>query len=116
MILMLRHSGGRQRREFAGHEPAPFQRLLGPLHLSSFPYHQRRPGRSLLDNNATLFPSTNGELTVTTTVPAGTPPAMPPAGSFEGNGFALAMSDSGATRWMAGATDFATDHARSRSN
>jgi filamentous hemagglutinin family protein len=67
-----------------------------------------------LGNNLTLFPSPNGELTVNTTVPAGTPanaPGTPPPGSFEGNGFTLAMSDSGATRWIQGSTDFATDHA-----
>ncbi len=71
-----------------------------------------------LGDNVTLFPSPEGELTVNTTVPAGTPanpPGMPPPGSFEGNGNTLAMSDSGATRWIGqgqtGATDFATDHA-----
>jgi hypothetical protein len=57
-------------------------------------------------------------LTVNTTVPLGTPanlPGTPPPGSFEGNGYTLAMSDSGAARWVgqgaSGATDFATDHA-----
>lgn len=70
-----------------------------------------------MGNNVTLFPSPDGELTVNTTVPPGTPaspPGTPPSGSFEGNGYTLSMSDSGATRWVgqtAGATDFATDHA-----
>jgi filamentous hemagglutinin family protein len=71
-----------------------------------------------LGNNVTLFPSPDGELTINTTVPAGTPPpppGTPPPGSFEGNGYTLAMSDSGATRWIGqgatGTTDFATDHA-----
>jgi filamentous hemagglutinin family protein len=76
------------------------------------------PGGVSLGNNVTLFPSPDGELTVNTTVPAGTapsPPGTPPPGSFEGNGYTLAMSDSGATRWVgqgaSDATDFATDHA-----
>ena len=72
------------------------------------------PGGVSLGNNVTLFPSPDGELTVNTTVPAGTPPnapGAPPPGSFEGNGFTLAMSDSGATRWIQGTTDFASDHA-----
>jgi hypothetical protein len=71
-----------------------------------------------LGNNVTLFPSPEGELTVNTTVPAGTAPSAPgtpPPGSFEGNGYTLAMSDSGATRWIgqgaSDATDFATGHA-----
>jgi hypothetical protein len=70
-----------------------------------------------LGNNVTLFPSPEGELTVNTTVPAGSTsaPGAPPPGSLEGNGYTLAMSDSGATRWIgqgaSGATDFATDHA-----
>jgi filamentous hemagglutinin family protein len=72
------------------------------------------PGGVSMGNDVTLFPSPEGELTVNTTVPAGTPPnapGAPPPGSFEGNGFTLAMSDSGATRWIEGTTDFATDHA-----
>ena len=67
-----------------------------------------------LGSDVTLFPSPYGELTVTTTVPAGTPASAagsPPPGSFEGNGFTLAMSDSSATRWIQGTTDFANDHA-----
>ena len=75
-------------------------------------------GGVTLGNNVTLFPSPDGELTVTTTVPSGTTPnapGTPPPGSFLGNGYSLAMSDSGATRWIGqGAltpTDFATDHA-----
>jgi trimeric autotransporter adhesin len=71
-----------------------------------------------LGNNVTLFPSPDGELTINTTVPADTAPSAPgtpPPGSFEGNGFTLAMSDSGATRWIGsgavGTTDFANDHA-----
>jgi filamentous hemagglutinin family protein len=72
------------------------------------------PGGVSLGNSLTLFPSPEGELTINTTVPAGTAPngpGAPPPGSFEGNGFTLAMSDSGATRWIQGTTDFATDHA-----
>jgi hypothetical protein len=60
------------------------------------------PGGVTLGNDVTLFPSPDGELTINTT------------GSFEGGGFTLAMSDSGATRWIGpgvGATDFASDHA-----
>jgi filamentous hemagglutinin family protein len=75
-------------------------------------------GGVTLGNNVTLFPSPDGELTINTTVPVGTPPSAPgtpPPGSFVGNGWTLAMSDSGATRWIGqgavGATDFATDHA-----
>jgi filamentous hemagglutinin family protein len=71
-----------------------------------------------LGNNVTLFPSPEGEMIINTTVPLGTPaspPGTPPPGSFEGNGFTLAMSDSGSSRWIgqgaAGTTDFATDHA-----
>jgi hypothetical protein len=75
-------------------------------------------GGVTLGNNVTLFPSPDGELTVNTTVAVGTgssAPGSPPPGSFEGNGWTLAMSDSGATRWIgqgaSDATDFATDHA-----
>ena len=75
-------------------------------------------GGVLMGDNVTLFPSPDGELTITTTVPAGTPPnapGTPPPGSFQGNGYTLAMSDSSFTRWIgqgqAGATDFANDHA-----
>jgi filamentous hemagglutinin family protein len=75
------------------------------------------PGGVSLDNNVTLFPSPEGELTVNTTVPSGTAlnaPGTPPPGSFNGNGFTLSMSDSSATRWIgpgqAGSTDFASDH------
>ncbi len=65
-----------------------------------------------LGNSLTLFPSAHGNLTVNTTVPAGTVAAAgsPPPGSFEGNGFTLAMSDSSATRWVQGQTDFANNH------
>jgi filamentous hemagglutinin family protein len=59
-------------------------------------------GTSSSGSSVILFPSPDGELTVNTT------------GSFEGNGLTLAMSDSGATRWIgsgADATDFIKDHA-----
>jgi len=60
-------------------------------------------GGITLGSEVILFPSAEGELTVTTT------------GSFQGNDNTLAMSDSGATRWIgkgAGvATYFDTDHA-----
>lgn len=74
------------------------------------------PGGVTLGDNLTLFPSSDGELTINTTVPAGTPPnapGTPPPGSFEGGGFTLAVSDSSATRWVGagtGSTDFASDH------
>ncbi len=55
-------------------------------------------GGVTLGNDVILFPSPDGELTVTTT------------GSFEGNGHTLAMSDSGASQWTA-VTDFANGHA-----
>jgi len=75
------------------------------------------PGGVTLGNNVTLFPSPDGELTINTTVPTGTvsAPGAPPPGSFEGNGWTLAMSDSSDTRWIGqgatDSTDFATDHA-----
>jgi len=75
------------------------------------------PGGVTMGNNVTLFPSPDGEMTIITTVPAGTvsAPGSPPPGSFDGNGWTLAMSDGGATRWIgqgaADSTDFATDHA-----
>ncbi len=75
-------------------------------------------GGVTLGNDVTLFPSPDGELTINTTVPAGTAanaPGTPPPGSFEGNNHALAMSDSGSTRWVgqgeATASDFANEHA-----
>jgi filamentous hemagglutinin family protein len=61
-------------------------------------------GGVTLGNDVILFPSPDGELTVITTG----------GGSFQGNGFTLAMSDSGATRWIgngANATDFINGHA-----
>lgn len=63
------------------------------------------PGGVTLGNNLTLFPSPEGELNITTT-DGGTPGR----GSFEGAGFKLAMSDSGASHWTS-LTDFAIDHA-----
>jgi filamentous hemagglutinin family protein len=74
-------------------------------------------GGVTLGNNVTLFPSPDGELTINTSVPVGTTPSATgtPLGSFVGNGWTLAMSDSGATRWIgqgaSDSTDFATDHA-----
>jgi filamentous hemagglutinin family protein len=60
-------------------------------------------GGVTLGSDVTLFPSPDGELTINTT------------GTFQGNNHTLAMSDSGATRWIGpgqpGATDFASDHA-----
>ncbi len=66
-----------------------------------------------LGSDVILFPSPDGELTIntTTTAPAGSPTPKTPAGTFVGNGFTLAMSDSGFTRWIAQVTDFETAHA-----
>jgi filamentous hemagglutinin family protein len=76
------------------------------------------PGGVTLNANVILFPSAEGELTINTTVPAGTPAnpfGTPPPGSFNGNGFTLAMSDSGFTQWIGSgagtATDFINEHA-----
>jgi filamentous hemagglutinin family protein len=72
------------------------------------------PGGVSLDADVILFPSPEGELTINTALPAGTPPNPPgatPPGSFVGNGFKLVMSDSDATRWLTEATFSDTDHA-----
>jgi filamentous hemagglutinin family protein len=62
-------------------------------------------GGVTLQNNLTLFPSPSGQLSITTT------------GTLEGNGFQLAMSDSGSSQWRgpssSAPTDFASDHAAS---
>jgi filamentous hemagglutinin family protein len=55
-------------------------------------------GGVVLGNNLTLFPSPVGELNLTT------------KGTLNGVGYALAMSDSGATSWSSSA-NFAFDHA-----
>jgi filamentous hemagglutinin family protein len=57
-------------------------------------------GGVTLGNNVTLFPSPEGQLSITTTA----------GGSLEGANFELAMSDSGASQWSS-ATDFSSDHA-----
>jgi filamentous hemagglutinin family protein len=57
-------------------------------------------GGVTLGNNVILFPSPQGELNIATTG----------GGSFEGAGYTLAMSDSGATSWTSGG-DFSSDHA-----
>ncbi len=61
-----------------------------------------------LGNNVTLFPSPDGQLTITTTA-GGNLEGAPP-GAQVGTAYELAMSDSGASQWTGG-TDFASDHA-----
>ena len=65
-------------------------------------------GGVTLGNNVTLFPSPDGQLTITTTA-GGNLEGAPP-GAQVGTAYELAMSDSGASQWTGG-TDFASDHA-----